>query len=220
MINNNTPFSKPYVIVIAGYVGSGKSTVAARLSKLLGNAPILTFDHYEKYIEWPQDMNRWLQNGADPDQIRIPRLKEDLLSLIQGKPVSDPFDGAILLPAQYILLEEPSGGLRGEIRELINQVVYIDVPQDLCVIRLVERLMDMGVWRSAGTFEGESKEDLARQLNAVAAWITHYQLARQMYMLGSQMAHQNAANVVDGMRTVDEIANDVLNAIKTRVNSK
>lgn len=220
MNNYTTPASKPYVIVIAGYVGSGKSTIAARLSKLLDDAPILTFDHYEKYIEWPQDMNSWLQNGADPDQIRIPRLKEDLLSLLQGKPVSGPFDGAILLPAQYILLEEPSGGLRGEIRELINQVVYIDVPQDLCVIRLVERLIDMGVWRSAGTLESESKEDLVRQLNAVAAWITHYQRARQMYMLGSRMAHKNADIVVDGMRTVDEIANEVLNAIKARVNSK
>jgi uridine kinase len=117
------------------------------------------------------------------------------------------------------LLEEPSGGLRGEIRELINQVVYIDVPQDLCVIRLVERLMDMEVWRSAGTFDGVSKEDLVRQLNAVAAWTTHYQRARQMYFLGSRMAHKNADIVVDGMRTVDEIANEVLNAIETRVNS-
>jgi len=41
MIESYTPFSKPFVIVIAGYVGSGKSTVAARLSKRLEDAPIL-----------------------------------------------------------------------------------------------------------------------------------------------------------------------------------
>ena len=58
MIEDHTPFSKPTVIVIAGYVGSGKSTIAASLSKRLENAPVLIFDHYEKYILWPQDMNQ------------------------------------------------------------------------------------------------------------------------------------------------------------------
>ena len=216
MIENHTPFSKPFVIVIAGYVGSGKSTVAASLSKRLEDAPILIFDHYEKYIEWPQDMNKWMGDGADPDQIRIPKLKEDLLSLLEGIPITDPFDGKLIAPARYILLEEPSGGQRGEIREYIDLVVFIDVPQDVCVARLVERVIDMGVWNSKGTFEGETKEDLVRQLNAIASWITHYQRTRPMYMLGSRMAQQKADIVVNGLKTVEEITTDILNGIKDK----
>jgi uridine kinase len=55
-------FTLPYVIVIAGYVGSGKSTVAASLSQRLEDAPVLIFDRYEKYTEWPQNMKQWLND--------------------------------------------------------------------------------------------------------------------------------------------------------------
>ena len=205
---------KPYVIVIAGYVGSGKSTVAASLSQRLEDAPILVFDHYEKYIEWPHDMNQWLSAGADPDQIRIPKLKEDLLLLHQGMPITDPFDGRMIAPSKYILLEEPSGRERREIKEYIDLVVYIDVPQDLCVARLIERAINMRVWNSQGTFEGETKENLVQQLNAVALWITHYQKARPMYMAGSHTVQQNADIVVNGLKTVEEITADILDEIK------
>lgn len=205
---------KPYVIVIAGYVGSGKSTVAASLSQRLEDAPILVFDHYEKYIEWPQDMNQWLSDGADPDQIRIPKLKEDLLLLHKGMPITDPFDGRMIAPSKYILLEEPSGRERREIREYIDLVVYIDVPQDVCVARLIERAINMRVWNSQGTFEGETKENLVQQLNAIALWITHYQKARPMYMAGSHTVQQNADIVVNGLKMVEEITADILDEIK------
>jgi len=76
MIESRTYFSKPYVIVVSGSVGSGKSTISATLSKMLGDAPVLIFDHYEQYIEWPQDINQWMSDGADPNQIRVPKLKE------------------------------------------------------------------------------------------------------------------------------------------------
>jgi len=122
----------------------------------------------------------------------------------------------MISPAKYVLLEEPSGGKIGEIKAYIDWVVYIDVPQDVCVIRLIERLIDMGMWNAKGTFEGETKEDLVRQLNTVASWIIHYQQARPMYMLGSRMAQQKADIVVDGMKTVEEITANILNGSEIR----
>lgn len=210
------PISKPYVIVIAGYVGSGKSTVAASLSQRLESAPVLIFDHYEEHMEWPQDMKQWLNDGADLDQIRIPKLKEDLLSLIKGIPVNDPYTGSMIAPSKYILLEEPTGQERGEIREYIDLVVYIDVPQDVCVARLIERVINMRVWNSQGTFEGEAKKNLVQQLNAVASWITHYQKARPMYMAGSHTVQQNADIVVSGLKAVEEMVSDILDEIKDK----
>ena len=208
--------SKPRVIVISGYVGSGKSTVAAKLSEILGNVPMLIFDHYEKFIEWPQDMRQWMQDGADPSRIQVPKMKDDLLSLLDGRSIKSPLGDKIVSSANYIILEEPSGRERQEIREYIDLVVYVDVPQDVCVTRVVQRVLDMVVWEAKGTFAGESKEDLVRQLDAVAMWINHYQKTRAMYMSGSSAVKQNADILVDGMKPVNEIASEILDTIREK----
>lgn len=216
MVESHCSFSKPYVIVVSGFVGSGKSTITKALSKLLGDAPILIFDHYGQYIEWPQDMEQWIKNGANPSHIRIPKLKDDLLSLLEGRTIIDPQNGHVLSPSNYIILEEPSGKERQEIREYIDLVVYIDVPQDVCVTRLVERVVNMKVWNSKGTFQGETKKDLVRQLNAVALWITQYQRSRSMYIQVSQFVQGKADIVVNGLKAVDEVTTDIINLLNDK----
>ena len=120
--------SKPCVVVISGSVGSGKTTLTERLAELLGGSPVLTFDHYEQYAEWPQDIDQWIRAGADPNQVRVPRLKEDLLSLLEGTSITHPLDNRTIDSSEYILVEEPSGRERQEIAEYIDLVVYVDVP--------------------------------------------------------------------------------------------
>ncbi len=213
MTKEQQAVSKPCVIVISGYVGSGKSTVVAKLSEQLGNVPTLIFDHYEKHIEWPQDMHLWIQDGADPSGIRVPELKEDLLSLINGRPIKYPSGDKIVSSADYIILEEPSGREKQDIREYIDIVFYVDVPQDVCVTRLVQRVLNMEVWEEKGTFADESKENLVRQLDAVAMWITHYQKFRAMYLSGSSAVRQNADVLIDGMKSVNQITSEILNTI-------
>jgi uridine kinase len=222
MVESYSPASKPYVVAVSGSVGSGKSTITTALSTILGGAPVLIFDHYGQHIEWPQDMQQWINNGANPNHIRVPKLKDDLLSLLEGRTIIDPQNGNVLSPSKYILLEEPSGRERHEIREYIDLVVYIDVPQDICVTRVIERVVDMKVWDSKGTFQGETKKDLVRQLNAVALWITQYQQARSMYIQVSQIVQEKADIVVNGLKAVDEIATDIrslLNDKQGRLNS-
>jgi uridine kinase len=197
-------------------VGSGKSTISTALSKILGGAPVLIFDHYGQYIEWPQDMEQWMMDGADPGQIRVPKMKADLLALLEGNAVTDPQNGSVLSPAKYILLEEPSGRERQEIREYIDLVVYIDVPQDVCVTRLMERVVDMEVWKSKGTFQAENKRNLVRQLNAVALWLTQYQRARSMYIQVSQIVQAKADLVVNGLKAVDEITSEIMGTLNDK----
>jgi uridine kinase len=210
------PMSQRYVIAISGFVGSGKSTVSSALAKTLGDAPILMIDHYEHYVEWPQDMRQWVKDGADPSQIRVPKLKDDLLSLLNGQTITDPFDGTILKPSNYIILEEPSGRERQEIREYIDLVIFIDVPQDVCVIRMIERALNMELWKSRGTFESETSENHVQQLDAVALWTTQYQRARSMYMQVSQLVMAKADIIVNGMNPMDEITSDILRTIKEK----
>ena len=216
MVESRNSFSKPYVIVVSGSVGSGKSTISAALSKILGDAPVLIFDHYGESIEWPQEISQWMIDGANPNHIRVPKLKEDLLSLLNGKTITDPFNGKVITPSKYIILEEPSGRERLEISEYIDLVVYIDVPQDVCVIRLVERTLNMKVWDSNGTFESENKEDLVRQLNSIALWITQYKRARSMYTQVSRIVQDKADIVISGMKAVNEITIDIMNALKDK----
>lgn len=207
-------WSRPCVVVISGSVGSGKTVLAERLAELLGGAPVLTFDHYDQYAEWPQDIDRWIREGADPDRVSVPRLKADLLSLLEGESTTHPLDGRTISPSDYILVEEPSGRERQEISEYIDLVVYVDVPQDVCVVRVVQRALGMTEPDFERTLEHESRKDLERRLQAVARWLVHYRRMRSVYVGISGVVKQRADIVVDGMRTVDEIAQDVLDAIR------
>ena len=156
--------AKPRVVVISGSVGSGKTTLTERLAERLGGAPVLIFDHYEQYAEWPQDIDQWIRAGADPNQVSVPRLKEDLLSLLEGTSITHPLDGRRIDAAEYILVEEPSGRERQEIAEHIDLVVYVDVPQDVCVVRVVQRALGMTGPDFESTVERESRQCLAARL--------------------------------------------------------
>ncbi len=208
--------SIPNLIVISGSVGAGKSTIAALLSKALNDAPVLTFDHYENFVQWPDDMQQWMQDGADPSSIRVPRLKDDLLALLHGESIIYPLGDKVVQPANYILLEEPSGRERDEISELIDLVIYLDVPQDICVLRMIQRVLDMETWMSKGTFEQEAQADLAHQLNAVATWATQYERARSMYMNVSSRVKGHADIIVDGMQSTSQITAEIAHAIKDK----
>ena len=90
------------VIVISGSVGSGKSTIAERLSDILEKSPILKFDDYEEYVDWPEDMGQWIKNGSDPSGITVPKLKNDLLLLLSGKSIKNPKSGEIVEPGNCV----------------------------------------------------------------------------------------------------------------------
>ncbi|MBN1683660.1 deoxynucleoside kinase [Candidatus Bathyarchaeota archaeon] len=220
MIKTSKGISKPYVIVISGYIGSGKSTIAKLLSKKLNDAPILFFDHYEKYVEWPSDMNQWIKEGANPEQIRIPKLREDLLALLERISITDPSTQKIIFPSDYIILEEPSGRLRKELKEFIDLVIYIDVPPDIGVIRLIEREINMETWETQSTFKGEKKESLVKQLNAIASWITHYKRYHSMYLSGSPKVKSESDLILNGMNPVNELSTLILKTLKEKTTNK
>jgi uridine kinase len=203
--------------VISGSVGSGKSTIASNLSKLLKDAPLLKFDDYEKYVEWPEDLTQWMKEGYKADQIRVPRLKEDIVSLLNGDSIIYPVDSKIVNPQDYILLEDPTGREREEVSEIVDLVIFIDVPQDVCVTRMIQRELKMDIWLSEGTFRAEKKEYLVEQLDSIASWIEQYQRARLMYITVSEVVKKNSDIIVNGLLSVDEIAMKVLEEMRAQV---
>lgn len=202
--------AQPKLIVISGAVGAGKSTVAAALAELLNESHILNFDEYEDFIEWPDDREQWMKDGFDPSEIKVPRLKNDVTALLKKQSIPHPATGEEVRISNYLILEEPTGRERNEIRKLVDVVVYIDLPQDMCVIRMIKRVIDMKLWDSKGTFKDEPLEKVSEQLDRVANWVDHYQKARPMYLKVSKRVKNQADMIVNGQNSVDEITAEII----------
>lgn len=114
------------VVAISGASGCGKTSVVKYLAEHL-NCPYILFDDYTDPDTYPHNMKNWLEDGADVSQIKTPRLTEALHKLIP-KATSD-----------YVFIEEPFGRCRPAIAELIDLVVLLDLPLELCLSRVIKR---------------------------------------------------------------------------------
>jgi dephospho-CoA kinase len=206
---------KPLVVLVSGYMGCGKTRFVEALVKALGNAPALIFDHYEDYAEWPDDFGKWIQDGADPNQIRVPKLKDDLHALCKGISITHPIDDRMVHPSDTILVEEPFGTERGEITKFVDLVVYIDVPEDVCVVRIIQRALGMNDFDFERDIELETRDGLQKRVKSVAFWLNHYLAIRPGLTL-TEIIRQKADIIVDGMKPVGEMVQDALEAIKLR----
>lgn len=119
------------IIAISGASGSGKSALIKELAALLGCGSL----HFDDFIDegtYPADMAFWLAQGADVNLIQTPRFTE---ALQQAKAdAAQSADGP-----SYLLLEEPFGRQRLAIASLIDAVVLLCPPADICLSRVIQR---------------------------------------------------------------------------------
>ncbi|HET57907.1 MAG TPA: uridine kinase, partial [Deltaproteobacteria bacterium] len=79
----------PHIIALAGPIGSGKSTMASLIAALLEDAAVLHYDSYEEASRRsPDDVIRWMKDGADFNAFVLPDLVRDLAALREGIPVT------------------------------------------------------------------------------------------------------------------------------------
>jgi uridine kinase len=176
-----------YVVAITGVSGAGKSSVIRRSLELLGEGAALYFDDYRETSQYPPDLKEWVDRGLDVNEFKTPRLAEDLRRMR-----ADP-------TATVILVEEPFGKMRREMAGLIDFAIHIDVPPDVLLARrLLRRIEEEG----ADKLEGD----------------LHYHLmtGRHIDRIASAAEKRDADLVVDGTKSVDEIAEDVVRAIRQR----
>jgi uridine kinase len=117
------------VVAISGVSGSGKSTIVKTLADEL-NCPFLLFDDHTNTSTYPQNMKLWLNNGADVSLIKTPSFSSSLQKLVSTN------------NSRYIFIEEPFGKSRKEISSLIDYVVLLDQPMELCLARIIKRHTD------------------------------------------------------------------------------
>lgn len=203
----------PMVACICGALAAGKTTLIRSLSKQLGGAAILVFDEYAKHCEWPQDMDQWTAEGCDPSGVRNPRLMQDLQLLRSGIAIHHPIDEHAIEPSPIILLEDPFGRMRPDNADLIDWVLFVDLPWDLSVVRMAQRALRLNDLPAKDMLSDDAVDDLFARIDLARRWLSSYVLRREMYTSLSAPVCATADIILDGMKEPGVVLEDALAAI-------
>ncbi len=166
----------------------------------------LFFDEYASVSTYPRNIARWLAAGAEADQFQTPRLAADIRALRQGSAVRPPAGTPLLTPARYIVVDDPFGRARQEMRPLIDVVVWIDISLTRALARRLQRDM------SAGAAGG-----IVRRSVKMALYLLLYVVVgRRFYHAVSAHARQGCDLVVDGTHSIDQITDQIVRAVRRR----
>lgn len=192
-----------FVIAIAGTSGAGKSTLIERLVERLGNANALSLDDYQDSSVYPL-VGEWLEAGADPNQFQTPQFLADAFALKQGKSIIHPVTREVVKPAPCLLLEEHFGRARNPMRELIDFLIYIEIPLEIAHARKILRKNEFLPW--------EDHPDLfIRNLREHLFWYINF--GRDFYLAVKSSADKDCDLILDGRLSTDQMADKIIEAI-------
>ncbi|MBD2107023.1 hypothetical protein [Nodosilinea sp. FACHB-13] len=201
--------SSSFVVAISGPSGAGKTSLVQKVTCLLEDAVSFYFDDYVCVSKYPSDFSQWIREGADLNQWETLQLLEDLQALRHGKAISLPENQEIIQSASFIVIEEPFGRERAKMSELIDFVAYINLPLEVALARRLLRDIEQCVTeRKQDILAAYLKEYLTEYLNGGT---------RELYFEVSTRVLQNCDLILNGVNSLDELANEIVTAIKTRV---
>lgn len=139
------------IIGVAGGTGSGKTTVAKGIQRLLGESHVLvlTQDSYYKDRSHVPLEKRMDENFDHPDAMDVPLLVEQLSKLSAGEPIDEPIYDFVhhvrepqirqVLPREVIICEGILILAIPEIRELCGIKLFVHTDDDIRFIRRMKR---------------------------------------------------------------------------------
>ena len=206
---------KPYVICIAGTSGSGKTTLAKKVSLQLDQAPILSLDDYFEFLEgWPKDIRHWLDKGGKMADLSNPKMIQDIQALIKGESIIYPTTKEEIHSSNFIIVEDPSGRERQELAVLIDYLIFIDLPQDIGLLRIIQRLINSTTKSDEGKFIPLRATDPDRVFSNILNFLNHYSLVyRDLYATVCEKVKQKADLILDGLKDINVLASDVVKKI-------
>jgi uridine kinase len=138
----------PYLIAIAGPSGSGKTELARRLAATL-DAPILSIDSYYRDAAHLPFAERLHINFDDPRSLDHELLAQQLARLLENEEIAAPvydFMQYIRAPqtqpvraAKFAIVEGLFALYWEDVRQLARTRIYVDVPDEICLGRRMER---------------------------------------------------------------------------------
>jgi len=166
------------VIALSGVSGAGKTSVINCLAKEF-NSPILLFDDFVAPNTYPLDMKAWLHDGADVSKIKSPRFTKALSELKTqcGSPM--------------IFIEEPFGRERAEIAHLIDYVIMLDIPMEVCLSRVIKRHL---------TYSNDPTKSLSNYLRRYDDYL------RDVYIRVSNQVRENSDLVLNQVEPSSKLA--------------
>lgn len=182
-----------FVIAVSGISGAGKSSVIQHAAALLGGAKTLSFDDYRASSTYPRDLKEWAERGAPVDEFQTPDLARDLRALRSSD-------------APFVLVEEPFGNMRSEMRDLIDFAAHLDVPADVLLVRRLLRRLGEERHHFGDTLIDQLHRDLHD-------YLSH---GRFVGNLGALAVKQAAHFVLDGTKSVEEIAEELVGEVRRR----
>jgi len=204
---------KPFVIVIAGASGSGKSLLVHELANRLDDATTLHFDDYSQHLQGTDDLSAWASVGADPEQLFIPLLASDLRKLLAGSTVTNPQTGSTTKPASFIIIEDPFGRARIDIGRFVDFVVLLDTPLEICLARCILRAF------SSESIVLDSKQVLLETVSAehklalLDKFLFGPYFPSETYRAVNALVRPTADLILDGLHSIDHHVSEILSAL-------
>jgi len=192
-----------FTVAIAGASGAGKSLLANKISEMLEDSVEIYYDDYR------------------PNYVNLTR---DLETLRRGQPIKYPKNCRTIKPSKFIVVEEPTGRTRPSMAENIDLLVYIDLPLDISLARILLRAIYesndeeiRNFYKTIGPqFEKKYKEPVGRLMHIVVWLLEMYMKKhRQQYLEMRETLMQDADLIVDGMQSVEALAKEVVEEVRS-----
>lgn len=186
------------IIAISGASGSGKSALIKELAVLLA-CDSLHFDDFIDASTYPPDMRSWLAQGADVNLIKTASLTR---ALHQAKVEAATNTNG----PRYLLVEEPFGRQRLEMASLIDRVVLLNPPAELCLSRVIQRNL------SALTQGAATDAELNKAVVQIGNYLRRYdEYLRLAYQTTVAQVAQNSDLQINDIAPINQIAATVQN---------
>jgi len=175
------------VVAISGASGCGKTSVIKQLAKD-HDCPYLLFDQFSDEQTYPTDMKQWFKDGGDVAAIKSPQFVRALADLRQQ------------CDTPFIFIEEPFGRQRAEIAGLIDVVVLLDLPMEVCLSRVIMRNIELTSGNS---------------LTAIARYLAMYDdYFRHIYIAVTNQVRGNCDLNIDQVTTIKATASIISQWLK------
>ncbi len=197
-----------FVIAVSSAAGGGKTTLVTGAAELLG-ATTLFFDDYRYVSEYPPDLKKWVDDGADLNLWKTPKFAADLAALKRGESIESVTGDGTLSPTDFIVIEEPMGRGRDEMAKSIDFMALIDTPLDIALARNLLRAD--GTNTSANMRQGTKELLVASSREFVRDYLD---VSRSIYIAVQEQVAADCDLILDGRLPPGELAEQLVEAVR------